>query len=39
MIERFEYLEKLKKWKDKDVIKVVTLGSQKKMKIQKLFLI
>lgn len=24
MIERLEYLEKLKKWKDKDVIKVVT---------------
>ena len=24
MIERTEYLEKLKKWKDKDLIKVVT---------------
>ena len=24
MLERLEYLEKLKKWKDKDVIKVVT---------------
>ena len=24
MIERIEYLEKIKKWKDKDVIKVVT---------------
>ena len=24
MIERVEYLEKLKKWKDKDVIKVIT---------------
>lgn len=24
MIERLEYLEKLKRWKDKDVIKVVT---------------
>ena len=24
MIERLEYLEELKRWKDKDVIKVVT---------------
>ena len=24
MIERKEYLEKLKKWKDKDLIKVIT---------------
>ena len=24
MIERVEYLEKLKKWKDKDVIKIIT---------------
>ena len=24
MIERIEYLEKLKKWKDKDLIKVIT---------------
>ena len=24
MIERVEYLEKIKKWKDKDVIKIVT---------------
>ena len=24
MIERAEYLEKIKKWKDKDVIKVIT---------------
>ena len=24
MIERYEYLEELKKWKDKDLIKVIT---------------